>query len=180
MVTADLGRCRAFYEHTIGLRTTLVLGSGPGHGRQAVLVAGDALLHLFEVPVPGAADPARMPMSERGRVDHFGFVVADTEALEALRRRLLAAGASSGHIRRLGPMLSLRFHDPDGFEGEINCLDPAYDPATLRPEDEVVDPWWLERAAHVLRARLPLGATPDPPVPPPDDRITPPTRRSDR
>ena len=60
-------------------------------------------------------------------------------------------------IRRLGPMLSVRFHDPEGFEGEINCFDPAYDPSTVRDEDEIVDPAWLERIKHVLQHQRPLS-----------------------
>jgi hypothetical protein len=50
-------------------------------------------------------------------------------------------------------MLSVRFLDPEGFEGEINCLDPTYDPSTLRDEDEVVDANWFEHTSRVLRAR---------------------------
>ncbi len=91
-------------------------------------------------------------MLERGRLDHLGFTVPDEAALATLRDRLVAVDASSGAIRRLGPMLSVRFHDPDEFEGEINCLDPTYDPSTLRAEDEVVDPLWFARMAAVLHA----------------------------
>ena len=49
VVTGDLDGFRAFYEDTIGLRTTIVFGGGPGHSRQAILMAGDAMLHVFEV-----------------------------------------------------------------------------------------------------------------------------------
>jgi catechol 2,3-dioxygenase-like lactoylglutathione lyase family enzyme len=151
VVTADLDGFRAFYEDTIGLETTIVFGAGPGHARQAVMVAGDVMLHVFEVP---GFDPAAQgftpTMFERGRLDHLGFTVADEAALAALRDRLLAVGATSGAIRRLGPMLSVRFRDPEGCEGEVNCFDPAFDPATVRDEDEIVDPTWLERFKRVL------------------------------
>ena len=111
------------------------------------------MLHVFEVPGFDPAPQGFAPaMFERGRLDHIGFTVADEAALVALRDRLLAVGASSGSIRRLGPMLSVRFHDPDGLEGEINCLDPSYDPTTLRAEDEIVDPAWLERTRRVMTA----------------------------
>ena len=154
VVTADLDRFRAFYEDTIGLETTIVFGSGPGHARQAVLAAGNVMLHVFEV---SEFDPAARgygsAMFERGRLDHIGFTVADEAALVALRDRLLAVGASSGSIRHLGPLLSVRFHDPDGLEGEINCLDPAYDPSSLRDEDEIVDPAWLDRIRSVMGSR---------------------------
>ena len=49
-------------------------------------------------------------------------------------------------------MLSVRFEDPDGFEGEINCFNPDFDPSMLRSHDEVIDPRWLERAKRVLHA----------------------------
>ena len=152
VVTADLDGFRAFYEETIGLETTIVFGAGPGHARQAVIAAGSVMLHVFEVdgydPAPQGFTDA---MFARGRLDHFGFTVPDEAALVALRDRLLAVGASSGSIRRLGPMLSVRFHDPDGLEGEVNCFDPSYDPSTLREEDEIVDPAWFERTKQVLR-----------------------------
>lgn len=153
VVTADLDRFRAFYEDVIGLRTTVVFGAGPGHAREAVLVVGSVMLQVFEV---AGYDPAAHGLSsamfERGRLDHLGFTVPDVTALTALRDRLLAAEASSGDIRPLGPMLSLRFADPDGLQGEINCFNPDFDPSTVRDVDEVVDPDWVERARTVLHA----------------------------
>lgn len=154
VVTADLDRFRAFYEDVIGLRTTVVFGAGPGHAREAVLVIGAAvMLQVFEV---AGYDPAAQGLSsamfERGRLDHLGFSVPDAAALTAVRDRLLAADASSGDIRPLGPMLSLRFADPDGMQGEINCFNPDFDPSTVRDGDEIVDPDWVERARTVLQA----------------------------
>lgn len=153
VVTGDLDGYLAFYEDVIGLETTLVLGAGPGHGRQAVLFAGQVMLHVFEMlgydPTINGFSPA---MFERGRLDHLGFTVADVAALDTLRDRLVAVDASSGDIRRVGPMLSVRFHDPDESEGEINCLDPTYDPSTLRDEDDFINPLWFARMASVLHA----------------------------
>src|SRR5690606_15840420 len=110
VVTADLDRFRAFYEGAIGLETTIVHGAGEGHARQAVIVAGEVLLHVFEVPGYDPAAQGFAPtMFARGRLDHLGFTVTDQAALVQLRDRLVALGASGGDIRRLGPMLSLRF-----------------------------------------------------------------------
>ena len=158
MVTGDLDVFRTFYEDTIGLRTTIVFGGGPGHSRQAVLMAGDAMLHVFEVPDDqSTTNQVAAGMFERGRLDHLGFAVTDLVALRAIRDRLLAVDASSGDIRPLGPMLSLRFVDPDGLEGEINCYNTEFDPSTLRDEDEVIDPDWLARTRRALQS----GAGPD-------------------
>lgn len=152
VVTGDLDGYRAFYEEIIGLRTTMIVGPGRGHGRQAVLAAGEVMLHVFEVPGYDPTDHGfTSTMFERGRLDHLGYTVRDETALAALCDRLLAVDATSGVIRRLGPMLSVRFQDPDGFEGEVNCLDPSYDPTSVRDEDEVVDPRWFEHIRHVLR-----------------------------
>jgi catechol 2,3-dioxygenase-like lactoylglutathione lyase family enzyme len=159
VVTPDLDGYRAFYEDILGLDTALVLAAGPGHGRQAVLFAGEVMLHVFEVP---DRDPTAVgsgaAMLERGRLDHLGFTVPDEAALAVIRRRLMTVGASSGDIRPLGWTLSIRYLDPDGFEGEVNCFNPRFDPSTLRDRDEVLDPRWLQRtkrALHVPEHRRP-------------------------
>jgi len=153
VVTADLDRFRAFYENTIGLETTVVFNGGIGHSRQAILLAGDSMLHVFElVDYHPAAQKMSTAMFERGRLDHLGFTVADLSALTEIRDRLRVMDASSGDIHQLGPMLSLRFVDPDGLESEINCFNPAFDPSTVRDPDQIVDPDWLERARQALQA----------------------------
>ena len=77
VVTGDLDGYRAFYEEVIGLETTLVLGAGRGHGRQAVLSAGEVMLHVFELPGYDPTINGFSPaMFERGRLDHLGFTVA--------------------------------------------------------------------------------------------------------
>jgi len=150
-MTGDLDGFRTFYEDTIGLETTMVFGGGPGHTRQAILMAGFAMLHVFEVADYNPTTQGfSVAMFERGRLDHLGFTVPNLAALTAIRDRLLAVDASSGDIHQLGPMYSLRFVDPDGLESEINCFNPDFDPSTVQDEDEVVDPEWLERTKHVL------------------------------
>ena len=113
------------------------------------------MLHVFEAANDQTTtQPAAAGMFERGRLDHLGFTVTDLVALRAVRDRLLAADASSGYIRSLGPMLSLRFVDPDGLEGEVNCYNPEFDPSTLRDEDEVIDPDWLVLTKRALQPGL--------------------------
>ena len=160
VVTADLDRFRAFYERTIGLETTVVFNGGAGHSRQAILLAGDSMLHVFELadyhPETHRLSTA---MFQRGRLDHLGFTVADLAALTEVRNRLRAIDASSGDIHQLGPMFSLRFVDPDGLESEINCFNPAFDPSTVQEADQIIDPNWLERAKHALHANISSGET---------------------
>lgn len=155
VVTADLDGFRAFYEQTIGLQTMVVFGAdaGPGHSRQAILMAGTAMLHVFEVTDYRPTDAgASLRMFERGRLDHLGFSVVDLADLTAIRDRLVAVDASSGDIHQLGPMFSLRFVDPDGLESEINCYNPDFDPLSVRDDDEIVDPDWLDRTRRVLQS----------------------------
>jgi catechol 2,3-dioxygenase-like lactoylglutathione lyase family enzyme len=167
VVTADLDAFRAFYEDVIGLRTSVVFGAGPGHAREALMAVGDgiggAMLQVFEVAGDDrAAHGATAAMFQRGHLDHFGFTVPNRAALTALRDRLLAVGATSGDIRPLGPMLSLRFADPDGCQGEINCFNDAFDESLLRSEDEVIDPDWVGKARRILHAEAshpPSGGT---------------------
>ena len=90
-------------------------------------------------------------MFERGRLDHLGFTVADQAALAEVRDRLVAVDASSGDVTPLGPVLSVRYRDPDGFEGEINCFNPDFDGSTPGDHDEVADPGWYDRAKRALQ-----------------------------
>jgi hypothetical protein len=153
VVTGNLNGHRVFDEEVSGLETTL-LGAGPAQGRQAVLFAGEVMLQVFEMP---GYDPAingfGPAMFERGRLDHLGFTVSDVAALDESLDRLVSVDASSGVIRRVGPMLSLRSHDPLESEGEINCLDPTSKPSILRDQDDVVKPLLFARMASALTRR---------------------------
>jgi hypothetical protein len=74
-VSPDLGGFRAFHEDTIGLERSIVSGAGPGHTRQAVIVAGNVMLHVFEVVGYDPASHSLAPaMFERGRLEHIGLL----------------------------------------------------------------------------------------------------------
>ncbi|MGH9214375.1 MAG: VOC family protein [Acidimicrobiales bacterium] len=138
MNTADLDRFRAFYEDVIGLRTAIVLRMTEPPGlRHAILSVNDTtIIHAFERPGydPGA-DGIGTEVGSRGRLDHIGFLLADLDDLKAVRDRLVAVRASEGVVSPLGPLLSVLFRDPDGLEGEINTVNPAFD---LSLEDRAV------------------------------------------
>jgi hypothetical protein len=106
--------------------------TGPPGLRHAVLPVTDtSIVHVFEQPgYDPAADGIKSEIGRRGRLDHVGFLVPDVAALEVVRDRLVAVGASEGVVTPLGFLLSVHFCDPDGFEGEINSVNPAFDLAT--------------------------------------------------
>ncbi|HEU4840016.1 MAG TPA: VOC family protein, partial [Ilumatobacteraceae bacterium] len=57
----------------------------------------------------------------RGAIDHFAIAVDTREELEAVKQRLIDAGADIGEIQQLGSEWSLFFRDPDGMELEVCC-----------------------------------------------------------
>lgn len=129
-ITPDLDRFRRFYEDVVGLRCVAVMQmKHPPHLRHAALAAGrGGVLHVFEEPGYDP-DAAGIPdeIGKRGRVDHFGLMVADETELVAVAQRLVAVAASDGAVQELGPVLSVHFRDPDGLVAELNCPNPAFD-----------------------------------------------------
>lgn len=156
-LTSDLARHRRFYEGVIGLRASVVLRmEHPPHLRHAVYLVDDrTALHVFEdhsFEDRASGEDGAGPFGRRGRLDHLGFMVDGVASLEAVRDRLVAAGASSGEIVPLGPVLSVRFCDPDGLEGEVNCVHEDFDPTA---PGEVVEhdagDGWFERLLAATR-----------------------------
>lgn len=148
LTTPDLDRFRRFYEGVLGLPMTVVMRIPvpPGHRHAAFQVATGTVLHVFEVPGYDPADQGiGSGFGERGRIDHFGFLVDGPEALEAIAARLRACGASDGEVRPLGPFLSVMLTDPDGLQLEVNCVAPGYHPdadPTEEIEEQLVPEWW--------------------------------------
>jgi catechol 2,3-dioxygenase-like lactoylglutathione lyase family enzyme len=132
VITADLDRFRAFYEDVIGLRTAVVLRMPEPPGlRHAVLSVTDvSIVHVFERPgYDPVAEGVGTEIGLRGRLDHLAFHMASPADLEAVRARLVAVGASDGFVAPHGPVHSVRFHDPDGLEGEVTATNPSWDPS---------------------------------------------------
>jgi predicted lactoylglutathione lyase len=61
-------------------------------------------------------------MFSRGHLDHIALTARSSEGFEALRARLVEAGASDGTVEDLGAFHSLWFQDPDGMRGELTLL----------------------------------------------------------
>jgi catechol 2,3-dioxygenase-like lactoylglutathione lyase family enzyme len=157
ILTPGLDRFRAFYEDVIGLRTLAVLRmTQPPLLRHAFLAVSDAtVMHVFEQPgYDPVAEGIGTEIGRRGRLDHVGFFVADVDALTTVRDRLVTAGASEGVVTSLGPVLSVHFRDPDGFEGEINAVNLDFDPSRVDHSviEEQPDPDWFDRLVAACAA----------------------------
>lgn len=131
--TSDLDRFARFYGGVLGLRQVMdARMDHPPFMRHAMFSVDDLLLiHVFEVPgYDPAADGLTGDIGHRGRIDHFGFAVADREALDAVTARLVEAGASDGTVQSFGCILSVYAEDPDGLAFEVTCPgdDPESDP----------------------------------------------------
>lgn len=149
--TADLGRFRRFYEGVLGVPLGVVMRMRHRpYLRHAMFhVAAGLVLHVFEVP---GYDPQSqgigVDIGERGRLDHFAFLVRDEAALQEVARRLWTAGASDGEVRAMGPLLSVHATDPDGLQFEVTCVNPAFDVDSSSEEvEEIGSPDWLSRLA---------------------------------
>jgi catechol 2,3-dioxygenase-like lactoylglutathione lyase family enzyme len=77
-------------------------------------------LNVFEVS-PDEIIGDRGTQGGRGAIDHYGIAVPSRAVLDAVRDRLVSAGAEIGEIQRLGGEWSLFFRDPDGMDLEVCC-----------------------------------------------------------
>ena len=117
VMTGDLDRFVDFYtevfdvdvvfrEETPAFRHAIVR-TGPSSWLHPVEVAGNAF---------SAASPA---MFERGHLDHLALTAASMATFDAIRARLIAAGATDGAVEDLGAFHSVWFEDPDGMRVEV-------------------------------------------------------------
>jgi catechol 2,3-dioxygenase-like lactoylglutathione lyase family enzyme len=118
-LTTDLDRFAAFYGEVFGATVSFRVEAKEDHPRMFILDMGaGAALNVFEVP-PEAIIGERRRQGGRGAIDHFGIAVDSLAELEAVKQRLVEAGADIGEIQRLGPEWSLFFRDVDGMELEV-------------------------------------------------------------
>lgn len=118
-LTTDLDRHAEFYAQVFGAEVTFRTDASGDHPRMFILdLGGGAALNVFEVP-PEDLIGERRTLGARGAIDHFGLAVDSLAELEAVKQRLIDAGADVGEIQRLGTEWSLFFRDVDGMELEV-------------------------------------------------------------
>lgn len=116
-ITRDLDRLADFYRRIFDAALVLdITGHGLRHGM--IQIGPACVLHAFEMPDSPQAEPGQK-IFERGRLDHIAISAASKDAFDALRERLVAAGASDGTVTDFGALLSVFFRDPDGMEAEV-------------------------------------------------------------
>ncbi len=122
MLTTDMDLTVSFYEQAFGATTTFEMAKTDDHPWMKIVdIGGGASLNVFEV-APEEIIGERRRQGGRGAIDHFAFAVDSRATLEAVRDRLVDAGALEvGEIQALGGELSLFFRDPDGMDLEVCC-----------------------------------------------------------
>lgn len=119
-ISKDVARLGRFYAEVFDAEVgpTRPHGEEPGETMTTIRIGPRTELNI--VTIEGNREPDRQtPMWGRGRIDHVGLGAATPEAFETIRRRLVEAGASDGHVNDFGGALRLFFRDPDGLEGEV-------------------------------------------------------------
>jgi catechol 2,3-dioxygenase-like lactoylglutathione lyase family enzyme len=118
-LTTDLERLAAFYAEVFEAEVTFRMEAEGDHPRMWILdLGGGAALNAFET-TPDAMLGEQRRQGGRGAIDHFGLAVRTLAELEAVKERLVSAGADIGEIQKLGSEWSLFFRDVDGMELEV-------------------------------------------------------------
>lgn len=142
VLTTDLNRLLAFYR-TVFTAEPVFDTTDEGVRSALIDVGGGGFLHAFEVP-EGQIPLAGKPKYQRGQIDHIGLAAPTHEAFRSVRRRLMEAGATDGHVRDFDAAWSLKFQDPDGLEGELMWSDPGAPLAALRRYADAPIARWSE------------------------------------
>ena len=118
-LTTDMDRTVQFYRDAFEAELVFEMDAKDDHPRMSILdLGGGAALNVFEVAA-GDIIGERRKQGHRGAIDHYALAVDSKEVLEAIKGRLVTAGAEIGEIQQLGDEWSLFFRDPDGMELEV-------------------------------------------------------------
>jgi len=118
----DLKATTAFYSEVFDLAVTEV-----ADGNALLLFPNGSFLQFID----GTEYPTTERVERKGgdallyegeSIDHLSLFASDTDALEIIRERLVARGASTGErIDTAGIATTVRFQDPDGRISEVTA-----------------------------------------------------------
>ena len=144
LVTPDMDTTVRFYAGVLGMRLVATTMAGPMRHYFFEMGRGNTVA-FFEIP--GAetfAKAAGAPGDRAIQLDHISFDVPDEHAVEALRKRLLAAGSEVTPVVDHGFIRSVYFTDPHGIALEASWWvldgtgrDDPTDPALFGDPDPV-------------------------------------------
>lgn len=119
-LTTDLDRFAAWYRDVFEAEVVFTMEADGEQPRMFILdMGGGSFFNVFEVPEEAIIGDRRR-IGGRGAIDHFGIGCASLARLEEIEQRLVAAGADTGEIQKLGgDTWSLFFRDLDGMELEV-------------------------------------------------------------
>lgn len=121
-LTTDMDLTVGFYRQAFDAEVTFEVAKSDGHPWMKVIdLGGGSAINVFEVPADEIIGERRR-QGGRGAIDHYALAVDSRATLEAVKERLVVAGAQEvGDIQQLGHEWSLFFRDPDGMELEVCC-----------------------------------------------------------
>lgn len=125
VLTSDTDRLHEFYTSVFEATVSADFRPAPGMRLSFVHIGPNTEFNVFEVDGNAVE---HTPMFGRGPIDHMGLNAVSMEAFDEIRGRLMARGASEGHVTDFGPVLSLFFRDPDGLEAEVIIPNPEPGP----------------------------------------------------
>jgi catechol 2,3-dioxygenase-like lactoylglutathione lyase family enzyme len=142
LVTPDMDATVRFYEGVLGMPLVATVMAGPMRHYFFEMAPGNTVA-FFEIPdmetwAKGAGSPPDRPI----QLDHLSFDVADEEALETLRKRLISAGSEVTSVVDHGIMKSVYFHDNNGIALEASywVVDPTGRPRHTGDRSLFADP----------------------------------------
>ena len=120
LVTPDMDATVRFYVGVLGMPLVTTLKAGPMR-HYFFEISPQNTVAFFEIKgaetfAKGAGGPAPYPT----QLDHISLNLADEEALDALRARLLAAGSEVTRVIDHGLIRSIYFTDPNGIALEAS------------------------------------------------------------
>jgi len=137
LVTPDMDTTVRFYAGVLGMRVVATTLAGPMRHCFFEKSPQNTVAFFEDPGATTFAKPAGGPGDRAIQMDHIAFNVADADALEQLRARLLAAGSEVTEVIDHGFIRSVYFTDPngialeashwvvDGTAGEVDPTDPA-------------------------------------------------------